>query len=107
MKDKIIVIGQLPPPYHGSNVMAKAMLSALKTEGYQINFINKSFAKSIETLGKPSLRKILRVPVLAIEILIACLFKRPAMCIYFIAVGKSAFLVDALLLFLIRLSLLS
>ena len=28
---------------------------------------------------------------------------RPAMCIYFIAVGKSAFLVDAFLLFLLRL----
>lgn len=103
MKEKILIIGQLPPPYHGSNVMAKAMLSALNKEGYQIKFIDKSFAKSIETTGKPSLRKILRVPVLAIKILIACLLKRPVMCIYFIAVGKSAFLVDALLLSLLRL----
>lgn len=103
MKDKILIIGQLPPPYHGSNVMAKAMLSVLNTEGYEVNFVDKSFAKSIDTIGKPSLRKILRVPVLAIEILITCLFKRPAMCIYFVAVGKSAFLVDAVLLFLLRL----
>jgi len=103
MKDKILIIGQLPPPYHGSNVMAKAMLSALKTKGYKIYFVDKSFAKSIDTIGKPSLRKILRVPILAIRILIACLFKRPVMCIYFIAVGKSAFLVDAFLVFLLRL----
>ena len=103
MKEKILIIGQLPPPYHGSNVMAKTMLSALNDLGYQVEFIDKSFSKSIETIGKPSIRKILRVPVLAIEILIACLFKRPRMCIYFIAVGKSAFLVDAFLLFLLRL----
>lgn len=103
MKEKILIIGQLPPPYHGSNVMAKAMFSALNTKDYQVNFVDKSFSKSIETTGKPSLRKILRVPLLAIEILIACLFKRPAMCIYFIAVGKSAFLVDVFLLLLLRL----
>lgn len=103
MKDKILVVGQLPPPYHGSNVMAKIMLQALDTEGYQVIFVDKSFAKSVETIGKPSPRKILRVPVLAIEILIACLFKRPSICIYFIAVGKSAFLVDAFLLFFLRL----
>ena len=103
MNNKILIIGQLPPPHHGSNVMAKVMLSTLKAEGYQVHFIDKFFAKSIETIGKPSLKKILRVPILAIEILITCLFKRPSMCIYFIAVGKSAFLVDAFLLFLLRL----
>lgn len=103
MKEKILIIGQLPPPFHGSNVMTKVMLAALQKQGYENIFIDKSFAKSIETLGKFSLRKILRVPVLAIEILIACLFKRPAMCIYFIAVGKLAFFVDALLLLLLRL----
>ena len=103
MKKKILIIGQLPPPYHGSNVMAKAMLSMLKTEGYEVYFVDKSFAKSIEAIGKPSLRKILRVPILAIEILIACLVKRPSMCIYFIAVGKSAFILDVFYLFLIRL----
>ena len=103
MKNKILVIGQLPPPYHGSNVMAKVMVSALNAKGYKVNFIDKSFAKSIDTIGKPTLRKILRVPVLAIEILVACLFARPSLCIFFIAVGKSAFLIDACLIYLIRL----
>ena len=103
LKNKILVVGQLPPPYHGSNVMTKVMLSALTTTNYKVHFIDKSFARSIETIGKPSLRKILRVPFLAIEILIVCLFKRPVICIYFIAAGKSAFFIDAVLLFLLRL----
>ena len=103
LKNKILVIGQLPPPYHGSNVMTGVTLSALKTTNYRVYFIDKSFAKSIETIGKPSLKKMLRVPFLAIEILIACLIKRPTICIYFIAAGTSAFFVDAALLFLLRL----
>ena len=103
MKDIILVVGQLPPPYHGSNVMAKAMVRALNARGYQVEFVDKSFSKSIEAIGKPSLYKILRIPVLAIQILFACLFKRPALCIYFIACGKSAFLVDSFFLFLLRL----
>ena len=102
MKNKILIIGQLPPPYHGSNVMAKIMLSVLRKQGYDIIFINKSFAKSIDTIGKPSLRKILRIPILAVKTLFTCLLKRPSMCIYFVAVGKSAFLVDAFLIYLIH-----
>ena len=47
MKEKILVVGQLPPPYHGSNVMAKVMLEALEKEGYQVIFIDKSFSKAI------------------------------------------------------------
>ena len=102
MKEKILIIGQLPPPYHGSNVMAQVMLSALEKK-YDIIFINKSFSKSIDTIGKPSLRKIIRVPVLAIKTLFACMKSRPTVCIYFVAVGKSAFIIDASLLLLIRL----
>jgi len=102
MRLKVLIIGQFPPPFHGSNVMAKLTVSALNNLGYQIIFVDKHFAKSIETIGKPSIRKIIRIPVLAMEIIIACIFKRPKICIYFIACGKSAFLIDAFLLMLVR-----
>ena len=102
MSIRILIIGQFPPPFHGSNIMAKLTVSSLKNERYQVKFIDKSFSKNIETIGKPSLRKIIRIPALAIEIISACLFKRPKLCFYFIACGKSAFLIDAFLLFIIR-----
>jgi glycosyltransferase involved in cell wall biosynthesis len=102
MKLKILLVGQIPPPYHGSNVMAKLTLSALKKNGYRIIFVDKSFARSIVSIGKPSLRKVIRIPVLAIKLIIACLFRSPEICLYFLACGKSAFLIDTLLLFLIR-----
>jgi len=82
--------------------MAKTMLSVLKTLGYEIIFIDKSFSKSIDKIGRPSLRKVLRIPVLAIKIILTFIFQRPVMCIYFIAVGKSALTIDAFLLMLIR-----
>ena len=103
MKEKIIVFGNFPPPYHGANIMAKIMSSVLEEEGYKTIVIKKSFSKSIETVGKISLIKIMRIPVITFEILVACLFKRPVVCIYFIAKGKTAFLVDAFFLFLLRL----
>ena len=102
MNLKILIVGQFPPPFHGSNVMAKLTVSALKKNGYKVIFVDKSFAKSIDTIGKPSLRKILRIPVLAIKLIVACLFRCPEICIYFLACGKSAFLIDALLLLLVR-----
>jgi len=102
MNKRILIIGQLPPPFHGSNVMAKLTVSSLKNEMYQVKFIDKSFSKNIETIGKPSLRKIVRIPGLAIEIIIACLFKPPKLCLYFIACGKPAFLIDTFLLFIVR-----
>ena len=69
MKGKILVVGQFPPPFHGSNVMAKLTVTTLEREGYQVIFIDKSFAKSIDTIGRPSLRKIIRIPVLHLSLL--------------------------------------
>ena len=102
MKLKILIVGQIPPPFHGSNIMAKLTVSALKKNGYKIIFVDKSFARSIDSIGKASLRKIIRIPILAIKLFISSLFRSPKICIYFLACGKSAFLIDTLLLFLIR-----
>ena len=100
---KLLMVGQLPPPQHGSNVMAEITLGALRNKGYEVIFIDKLFSKSIETVGKASVRKILRVPILAFEVLIACLSRKPALCIYFIASGIIPVLVDTFIIFFIRL----
>ena len=102
MANKILIVGQLPPPYHGSNVMAKNMLEALQKNDYQIEFIDKSLSQSIEMISRISIRKLLRAPILAVRILIACLFRRPRVCMYFISFGKIAFLLDSFLLLLLR-----
>jgi glycosyltransferase involved in cell wall biosynthesis len=102
IKAKILIVGQLPPPFHGSNVMAEIMVNSLKSKGYRVVFVDKNFSKSIRTIGKLTLKKIFRIPVLGFEILIKSLLIKPSLCIYFPAVGKPAFLLDAIYLFIIR-----
>jgi glycosyltransferase involved in cell wall biosynthesis len=102
IKPKILIVGQLPPPFHGSNVMAEIMLSSLNTSRYKVCFIDKSFSKSISSIGKLTLKKLVRIPLLGFEIFFKSLFIKPSLCIYFPAVGKPAFLLDAIYLFIIR-----
>jgi glycosyltransferase involved in cell wall biosynthesis len=101
--NKLLIIGQLPPPYHGSNVMTKVMIEAVKQSKNTVFFIDKMFSKNVETVGKISFRKLLRVPVLILQIIMVCKKIKPNLCVFFIAAGKTAFLVDALLLIVLRL----
>ena len=98
----ILVIGQFPPPYHGSNVMAQIMYKTLTRLGYNVCFIDKNFSTQISQIGKLTLKKLYRIPSLGIEILIKSIKKKPSLCIYFPAVGKSAFFLDFLYLYIVR-----
>ena len=98
----LLVIGQFPPPYHGSNVMAKIMVSTLTRLGYSVCFIDKKFSTEISQIGKLTLQKLFRIPILGVEIFIKSLQKKPSLCIYFPAVGKSAFFLDFLYLYIVR-----
>lgn len=97
-----MIIGQIPPPYHGSNIMAEITKQALSKLGYTVCFIDKKLSTEISQIGKLTIRKIFRIPVLAIEILIKSLKEKISLCVYFIAVGKTAFLLDSFWLFILR-----
>ena len=98
----ILVIGQLPPPLHGSNIMAEITIQTLKKLGYSVSFIDKDLSTDINQIGKVTIRKIFRIPILGMEVLINSLIKKPSMCIFFSAIGKPAFLIDSILLFILR-----
>lgn len=100
---RILIVGQLPPPQHGSNVMTDITLGTLKRIGYEPIFVDKSFSHNIRSVGKPSIRKILRLPVLALEVVRVCLSKKPALCMYFIAAGVTPVFVDAFVISFVRL----
>lgn len=102
MKPRILLIGQTPPPYHGSNIMAKTMLETLYKNEHDVLFINKAFSKTIKSIGRIDFRKLARIPILTIQVVFACLNKKPILCIYFIAYGKIAFLFDAFIILIIR-----
>jgi glycosyltransferase involved in cell wall biosynthesis len=102
MEIDFLVIGQLPPPIHGSNVMTDRFLNGLVKIGFNVTIVEKKFSARQNEITKVSIGKILKVPKIGLEIVIQILLKRPKLCFYFISVQPPAFYVDALFLFILR-----
>ena len=98
----LLVVAQLPPPVHGSNVMAERFLAALEQAGHRAELVEKSFSRSMTEVGRASLRKALMVPALCRRLELAVDRVRPDCCVFFISVGITSLLVDCLLLSLLR-----
>ena len=86
MSPKILVIGQLPPPVHGSNVMAEHFMKALQRNGFPAQIVQKTFSRKMNEVGEISISKILRIPALCTTLFRAVREFKPDLCIYFIAV---------------------
>jgi len=102
MSPRILVVGQLPPPVHGSNVMTERCMDALRANGFDAMLVEKPFSRTLEEVGKISPRKAAQVPPLCRKLLNAAVDARPGLCLYFISVGLPALLVDSLLIALLR-----
>lgn len=98
----ILIIGQLPPPVHGSNVMTERFVNALKTNGFDSTIVQKSFSQSMPEVGRASLKKIFKIPTLYRQVSAAIKEQRPSLSIYFLTVGVNSLLVDCLILTLLR-----
>ena len=98
MSRKILVVGQLPPPVHGSTVMGERFMRALKNNGFETKIVQKTFSKKNEEVGKASLLKLMRVPGHCYRLLKTIRRFKPNLCIYFVTVGITALAVDALLI---------
>ena len=99
---RILVVGQVPPPYHGSNVMTRNLLNALDLLGHEVSFVNKSFSRKMSEIRKLSLHKLIRIPSLIWWIIKIAKHFRPRLCIYFLSIGSGAFIIDTFLLWIIR-----
>lgn len=102
-KKFFLVIGQLPPPVHGSNVMAALFLESLRKLGCRAEIIQKTFSKKVEDVGKISPIKCARVPLLALRVAQQFCREKPALGFYFLTVSLSGFLLDAMILSIFRL----
>jgi glycosyltransferase involved in cell wall biosynthesis len=96
-----LVVGQLPPPIHGSNVMTDQFLNGLAKIGFKVSIVEKKFSVRQTDITKISVGKILKVPKIGLEIIIQILLKRPKFCFYFLSVQAPTFYVDALYLFIL------
>jgi glycosyltransferase involved in cell wall biosynthesis len=102
MTKKILVIGQLPPPVHGSNVMTERLMEALRKNDKPAIIVEKTFSRQLHEVGKRSLGKLFKVPSLYRTIGDVITEEEPEYCIYFITVGLSSLLVDCLMLSKLR-----
>lgn len=67
MTNKILVVGQTPPPYHGQSIMIEALLkNPLKSVKFY--HIRMHFSKSISDIGKFRLMKVYRLLIIILKI---------------------------------------
>ena len=90
----ILIVGQVPPPLNGSNVMADALFNAFKRNGKNPQLVDKRFSTKTEDVGHFRLGKIFKVPSLWWRTWIAALQNRHSTAIYFTSSRFGAFVID-------------
>ncbi len=102
-KKRILIVGQLPPPVHGSNVMAELFWDSLQKLGCQVDLVQKTFSRNIQQLERFSFGKVWRIFTISAKLVLVLWRRRPDLCFYFNTVKFQAFIIDAFFLALIRL----
>jgi len=99
---KLLIIGQLPPPHHGSNVMTEIFIKSLKNLGCNITIVEKTFSNRIEDVRKLSILKIFKIPVITSLLIYRLVRNKYDLCFYFLSTKPPSIFVDAFFLFIIR-----
>jgi glycosyltransferase involved in cell wall biosynthesis len=101
--NKILVIGQLPPPIHGSNIMTELLIDSLKNINKKVVLVQKNFSSTQEEIGKFRIKKIYEAVALVMRMVTAIIFKKPDLCILFNAVRSPAMYADVILVIFLKL----
>lgn len=99
----VLVVSQLPPPVHGSAVMTATLLDVLRDLRFRAVLVDRRFSTRVDDVGRPSLRKVLAVPSLLARTHRIVRGARPAQCVFFLTNRPGSFLVDVVLVALLRL----
>jgi glycosyltransferase involved in cell wall biosynthesis len=101
LSQRILVISQLPPPYHGSTVMTAALMSVLSAAGADVHVVERRFSRTVAEIGGLSFRKLMEVPALCWRLIVATRV-RPDVVVFFCTNRPFSFLVDVLLASVLR-----
>lgn len=101
--ETIGIIGQLPPPVNGSNLITKILSETLKQNKYEVVLIDKRFSSSVLDVGRPSFKKVLKIPSFWWRIHRAAKNKQVNKFIYFSTSSPISFLIDTVGFFILRL----
>jgi glycosyltransferase involved in cell wall biosynthesis len=100
----ILVISQLPPPFHGSTMMTKILLEGLVARGISVSMLDKRFSRTVAEVGSPSPRKVLSAITLFGRLCATLITRRPNQAIFFCTNRPGSFLVDLVLSEILRAS---
>jgi glycosyltransferase involved in cell wall biosynthesis len=100
--NKILAIGQTPPPFHGQAMMINRFVKA-DFKDIKVYHIRSSFSDSVDQIGKASVGKIFHLFYIIYKTYIIFFKYRPTiLVIYPITNSRSGILKDNILLFFIR-----
>jgi len=99
---KILLVSQLPPPFNGSTIMTRTLVSALRLSGHDVFLVNKSFSRQSDEIGKAYFRKLLGLPAFLIRFIFGIFDHRPKVMLLFLTNRPQSFLVDCCVLAISR-----
>lgn len=100
---RLMVIGQLPPPIHGSTVMTRTLIETLKVLGHTVSLVDRRFSTSVAEVGLFSFRKLGSAAWMPFRLLYRVLRVRPTAVIFFATNSTYSLISDWLLSEILRL----
>lgn len=91
---RVLVVSQLPPPFHGSTVMTRALLDALEHSAIPVSICDRRYSRSVDEIGQVSARKMFASLGFLWRILVEVVRRRPAVVVVFLTNRPASFLSD-------------
>ena len=98
----VIVISQVPPPFHGSTVMSLVFLETLDRLTLPYRLIDRRFRKDVGEVGTFKPGKVTAAAGLIGRVFGAIVRRRPRQCVFFMTNRTASFLVDCALAEILR-----
>lgn len=95
MKQKILFISKLPPPYYGTTVWTQILLSSNLGKSFRIIHFNNNIHKNFDTLGKPNIVNALKNILLYFKFVVTLIKNLPDLVFIPISQTTAGFVKDS------------
>jgi len=102
-KDKIIILGKLPPPYMGPSIATEIILSSSLNKDFEIIHLDTGINKEVETIGRFDGLKILKNTLIYLRFIRLIIKHRPKLILIPISQTTVGFLKDSVYILLAKL----
>jgi glycosyltransferase involved in cell wall biosynthesis len=100
----ILILGKLPPPYMGPSVATEILLNSSLRNHFRLLHVDTKAYRSLNELGKWSIRKVFKNISIYFQLLFTCLLKRPSLVLIPISQATVGFLKDSVFILISRIT---